>query len=79
MQISKEVKSLTKRIYKCFDRNDGPIEHLMISFEYDFSSKKWQVTPVYECAGDGHPLYMGTPFDSKYVLQGEGKKRIIFL
>lgn len=77
MKISKEVKKLSKRIEKNFDKECGPIEHLTISFEYNKDTGYWFVCPVYECSGDGHPQYMNSSFSSTDVLQGKAKNIVL--
>jgi hypothetical protein len=69
MKISKEIKSLKKRIKKIFDEEE-PIEYLMMGIEYDHETGKWKVTPVYESTGDDHPSYM---CDKKVPFEGTGK------
>lgn len=72
MKISKEIKSLKKRIKKImYEKTD----YLMIGLEYDVKSKEWSATPCFEISGDGHPLYLDNPLKKydRLVIQGTGK------
>lgn len=73
MKISKELKSLRKRIKKLMYHKP---DYLMIGLEYDTDSKEWMATPCYETSGDGYPQYIDSPVNNEYgalVLQGTGK------
>jgi len=72
MKVSKEIKSLKKRIRKLMHYKP---DYLMIGLEYDIPSKEWMATPCFEISGDGYPQYIDNTISeySYLVLQGVGK------
>lgn len=70
MKISTEVKKLQKRIKPLIDDH---VQSLIIGFEFDSTTKEWQVVPQYEGGGDGFATYIEVEGSPDRVLQGNGK------
>lgn len=70
MKISTEIKKLKRRIKPLIDDH---VQHLIIGFEFDSTTKTWQAIPQYEGGGDGFATYIEEENSPTKVLQGEGK------
>ena len=73
MKISKEIKKIKQKLIPLLNDYLGEKpDYLSIGIEFLDHENIWQVVPVYEISGRGHPEYIDFRTPNGIILHGQG-------